>query len=292
MSEYTIKQYQKEFIEDQFKVGSEVVKDWKYFFQTSVEQLKQTYSREDFDPETRLYCFKDDKMVGFLTARVVEGEEPKFGFLRLPFVLPKYEEVAELLFNEILEVFKKKGVNNIKTIATDFWGNTLDLIKRWNFNEKDASFYLYELDMKNIPDFEIDETIEIEDFNYETDLDQIIKIFIEQYNYTEEQAIRNFEAFRNNANVYAHLVVKEKNEIKGRALAYFTEDPKVAINGYIYGESKIREMLQREIFRKSKEKKVEKLQMTFNRQNVDKIQLYEEFGFKLLKKIMLFEKDI
>ncbi|NPD89765.1 MAG: GNAT family N-acetyltransferase [Asgard group archaeon] len=292
MSDYIIKKYEEGFIEEQVKVGTEAIKDWKYFGQTQAEQLKEAYSREDFDPETRLYCFKDDKMVGFLTARVVEREDTKFGFLRLPFFLPEHEEVAELLFNEVVEVFKKKGVDNIRAEGSEVWGNTLDLIKKWNFREKETSFYTYELDLKDLKDLEVDETIEVVDFDFDKDLDQMVKIFIEEFSYTEEQAKQNFETIKNFEGVYAHLIVKEDDKIKGRALAYFTDDIKVAINGYIYGEPNIQKTLQKAIFEKSKEKEVERMQMFFNPRNENTIPTYEEYGFKLGCKGIVFEKDI
>ena len=76
MSNYVIKSFQPEFIEQQVAVGQIVVKDWKYIDQTPAEQLQVTYSQPEFDPETRLYCFKEDKLVGFLTGKTMkDGEE-------------------------------------------------------------------------------------------------------------------------------------------------------------------------------------------------------------------------
>jgi hypothetical protein len=292
MSDYIIKKYEEGFIEEQVKVGTEAIKYWQYFGQTQAEQLKEAYSREDFDPETRLYCFKDDKMVGFLTARVVEREDSKFGFLRLPFVLPGHEDVSELLFDEIVEVFKKKDVNNIRAEGADVWGNTLDLIKKWGFKEKETSFYTYELLLKDLKEFEYDESLEVVDFDYDKDLDQMVKVFMDEFGYTEEQAKQNFETIKNFDGVYAHLVVKEDDKISGRALAYLTDDPKLAINGYGYGEAHVQKALQKAIFEKSKEKEVERMQMFFNPRNETIIPTYEEYGFKLGCKGIIFEKDI
>ena len=83
MSDYIIKSYEEGFIEEQVQVGTEAIKDWKIFGQTSAERLKQLYSADGFDPETRIYCFKDDKMVGFLTAEVRETE----GLINCNFIL-------------------------------------------------------------------------------------------------------------------------------------------------------------------------------------------------------------
>ncbi|NPD90347.1 MAG: hypothetical protein HGN29_16665, partial [Asgard group archaeon] len=203
-----------------------------------------------------------------------------------------HEEVADLLFEKILEVFNNKGINNIRAVASEVWGNTLDFVKKWNFKEKEPSFYSYGLELKDAQDFEVDDSFEIVDFDYEKDLDQMIKIFLDEYGYTEELARSNFDLIKNSEGVYAHLLVKENDVIKGRALAYVTDNPKIATNAYIYGESKFQRALQKEIFKKSKEREVEKMQMFFNPQSEDRIQTYEEFGFKLECKAILFEKDI
>ncbi|NHJ32845.1 MAG: hypothetical protein FK732_08280, partial [Asgard group archaeon] len=68
MPKYEIKSYQEEFLEAQEKVGTEATKEWQAFGQTPAAQLKQIYSQEGFDPETKLYAFKGDEMVGFLTS--------------------------------------------------------------------------------------------------------------------------------------------------------------------------------------------------------------------------------
>ena len=48
---------------------------WIGYGQTPVDRLKENYARENFDPETRLYCFKGDEMVGYIGANVVDVED-------------------------------------------------------------------------------------------------------------------------------------------------------------------------------------------------------------------------
>ena len=94
MSDYVIKHYHEGFEVDQEKIGTEVAKAFVSPHQTPAERLKEVYTQEDFDPETRLYAFKDKKMVGFLTARVLDEEEDgvKIASLTPPSVLPGHEE--------------------------------------------------------------------------------------------------------------------------------------------------------------------------------------------------------
>ena len=75
MSEYIIKSYKEGFEEEQEEVGVKVAQDWINAHQTPADRLKEVYSQPEFDPETRHYCFKGDKMVGFLTSKVLKEEE-------------------------------------------------------------------------------------------------------------------------------------------------------------------------------------------------------------------------
>jgi hypothetical protein len=91
MSDYVIKHYHEGFEVDQEKVGKEVAKTFVSPHQTPAERLKEVYTREGFDPETRLYAFKGKEMVGFLSARVLDEEEDgvKIASLTPPSVLPR-----------------------------------------------------------------------------------------------------------------------------------------------------------------------------------------------------------
>ena len=71
MSDYEIKIYEAGFEEAQAQLGTELTQDWQDFGQTPADRLKQYYSAEDFDPETRLYAFKGEEMVGFIVARIL-----------------------------------------------------------------------------------------------------------------------------------------------------------------------------------------------------------------------------
>jgi len=291
MTDYVIKSYEEGFIEKQAEVGTEVVKEWSFFGQSSAEQLKQAYSRDDFDPETRLYCFKGNKLVGFLTAAINKNEEEKFAFLRLPFILPRHEEVEDLLFNEIVEVLKKKDIKILRAEASDKWGNTLDMIKKWDFEKKEVSFYALSANLNEVA-LEVDEALEVLPFDYEKDVEPMVEIFIKEYGYPEEAARQNFENIRTFDQVIAHLIVRKDDKLVGRALAYHTDDPKVAVNGMIHGDDDTKKALQAVIFEKSKESNVESMNMLFGSQNKNLIPTYEQFGFKKVGKGVLFEREI
>ena len=89
MSEYIIKTYKEGFEEEQEKVGAKVAQDWINAHQTPADRLKEVYSQPEFDPETRHYCFKGDKMVGFLAeahGRSSRNESSLWGYLSIEYL--------------------------------------------------------------------------------------------------------------------------------------------------------------------------------------------------------------
>ena len=71
---YKIKPYQESFLDDHVKIGTEVLKNWDNIGQSPKESLLQQYSQPDFDPNTKLYAFFGDKMVGFVTSKILRNE--------------------------------------------------------------------------------------------------------------------------------------------------------------------------------------------------------------------------
>ncbi|MDH5646334.1 MAG: hypothetical protein OEZ01_10020, partial [Candidatus Heimdallarchaeota archaeon] len=99
-----IRTFDPSYIESQVELGKNVTKNWKTFTQTSSEQLKRSYTNENFDPETRLYAFKDNQLVGFLTSSV-NKQTGTAGF-RFPLVAEGHEDCASPLIVKALDVLK------------------------------------------------------------------------------------------------------------------------------------------------------------------------------------------
>ncbi|MHA1399483.1 MAG: hypothetical protein ACTSQE_03915 [Candidatus Heimdallarchaeaceae archaeon] len=293
MTEYIIKNYQEGFIEEQVKVGSEVTKDWLLFGQTSVEQLQNIYSQPDFDPETRLYCFKDDKMVSFLTGKIVEEEGKKVAFLRFPYALPGHESTEDLLFNKFNEIAKKKGATLLRANVSDSWSGNINMAKRWGFEKNRDDFVLCSLNIEKAK-VNTEITEDIEPFDYERDIKQMIAIFQKEYNMPEEVARKNFEYIRDTLNVIAHTVRRRNGEIIGRSLVYTTEaDKTLAYLGNIFAqEESLLKQLLADVINKCKEAGVKKLLTAFSAQQTDLSREFERSGFEVETKVSIFEKDI
>lgn len=221
MSAYELKNFQKGFEEEQAKVGIKVASKWIFAHQTPAERLKEVYSQPDFDPETRHYCFKGKKMVGFLTTRVLEEEEdkPKKASLVFPSILPGHEEATELLYEKAIETLKNKGVEVVETYASALCGNQVDLANKYGFKYvKDSENLLFTLKVSNIDENE--DISKIRKFDKEKDLEAWIKL-VKKYDEADDERIKRIvEELGEEENSIAHLVIEENEKIVGTTLVW------------------------------------------------------------------------
>ncbi len=214
MSDYIIKGYNEDFIEDQVNIGSTLAKEWLAYTQSNVEQVKQVYSRDDFDPETRLYCFKDDKMVGYIGATIRDDEEEKIKIsqTRLAFALPGHEEAYDLLYDELLKVLKKKEVKRIESPQNNLNGNTYELAKKKGFEYSRSVAETYLLSPDKFKKFETEEIVD--EYNHEKEIEYIIKMFDEAYEQLTPERIQTMmNNLMENPNILAQRTVKKDGEI-------------------------------------------------------------------------------
>ena len=232
MSEYIIKTYKDGFEEEQEKVGVIVAQDWINAHQTPADRLKEVYSQPDFDPETRYYCFNGDKMVGFLTSKVLKEEDgdEKKASLVFPSVLPGHEEAIGLLYDAAIKTLKEKGVKKVETYASALCGSQVELANKYDFQYvKDVENIVYTLKISNI-DESID-TSKVRNFDMNKDFDKWIEIIKELDNLDEEriEQIKN-ELVSEADNIVAHLIVEEEDEIVGTFLIFRNPIKKSAAN--------------------------------------------------------------
>jgi hypothetical protein len=232
MSDYIIRHYQEGYEVEQAKLGSKVVKDWINAHQTSADRLKEVYSQPNFDPETRHYCFKDDKMVGFLTSRIIEDDEAdvKKASLVFPSVLPGNEDAVDLLYKTAIKTLQDKGAKKVETYASALCGNQVELANKYGFNfVKDVENIVYSLQISNIDD-SVD-TSGIRKFEFEKDGEKWLEIFKQLDNLDEERLKQYKDTLtEEEENVVAHLVIEEEGEIVGTTLLYRNPIKKNAAN--------------------------------------------------------------
>jgi hypothetical protein len=238
MSEYQIKSYDESYIEKQVEIGTSFAERWIGYGQTQVERLKEVYSRENFDPETRLYCFKGDELVGFIGANVVdvEDEDIKRADTRLAFVLPGHEDAFDLLFNQLVEVLKKKEVSRIETFQTILHDNYYELAEGLGFSYNRTITEIY----TGTPDaFKLFETeLDVFDYNHETDADGIKKFLKEAYpNLTDERIENYVNRIPENEAIYVKKVIRKDGELLAFCCAINTQTPNQAQITTLLGKS-------------------------------------------------------
>ena len=224
MSDYVLKTYDKGYENIQAKVGSKVANNWINAHQTSADRLKEVYSQPEFDPETRHYCFKGDKMVGFLTSKVLEEKEgePKKASLVFPSVLHGHEEATDMLIVKALSTLKNKGVEEVETYASALCGNQVELANKYGFTYvKDTENIVFTLKVENIDD-KVSKGI-IRKFDKEKDLEKWLKL-VEKYDaYDEDQLERIKKEIVEDLGsefTLSHFVIEEDGEIVGTSLVY------------------------------------------------------------------------
>jgi hypothetical protein len=232
MSAYIIKTYKEGFEEEQEKVGVAVAQDWINAHQTPADRLKEVYSQPDFDPETRHYCFKGDKMVGFLTSKVLKEEEGEYKKANLvfPSVLPGHEEAIGLLYDAAMKTLKEKGVKKVETYASALCGNQVELANKFDFNYvEDVENIVYTLKVSNIDD-SLD-TSQVREFDMEKDWDKWLEIIRELDNLDEDRVKQlKSELVSEADSIVAHLILEEEDEIVGTFLIFRNPIKKTTAN--------------------------------------------------------------
>ncbi|MBK5112101.1 MAG: hypothetical protein JJE41_00625 [Candidatus Heimdallarchaeota archaeon] len=295
MSDYVIKHYHEGFEVDQEKVGKEVAKTFVSPHQTPAERLKEVYTQEGFDPETRLYAFKDKKMVGFLTARVLDEEEDgvKIANLTPPSVLAGHEEAEKLLFKKAVEILKKKGAKKVRSNFGVITKQDGDVAKKWGYKYKETGYYLYNI---NVDD--VDTSISMDDvekFEYDKHQQACVKILAAEFGREEEWVNNLYERMKaDTTNVRKQWVIKDKDEIKaygGIMINPIDESLGRVIVTYAASEEYMKKLLAK--FRKVKDKKgLKKLFAGFTEEGDVKEAKYKPIKFELLGTASLFELDL
>ncbi len=220
MSGYELKRFHKGFEDDQERVGKEVAKTWIYAHQTDAERLKEIYSKPDFDPETRHYSFKEGKMVGFLTTKIIEPKEDgkKRASLAFPSVLSSHEESVGLLYEKAISVLRDKGVEIVETLASPLCGEQIELAQQYGFTHKeDINNIVYIQKVKKLENGI--KVTNVRNFDSSKDMDKWLAIVKKLDNRTDEQ-LEQIKGEIKDEGVIAHLVIEDNDEIVGTVLVF------------------------------------------------------------------------
>ncbi len=294
MSDYEIKIYEKGFEDAQAQLGTEARTDWTDFGQTPAERLKEYYARDDFDPETRLYAFKGEELVGFIVSKVLPDSEDgiKKAQHDFPIVKKGHEKASKLLYKKVVETLKGKGVQVLEARVGKGWKGTVELAEKLEYKKARPLYKRIEVDIDKVKFKEAEE--KFEDFHPEKDKEQIIQMFKDNFNFTDEQAETNYNGIINPAEgSYVMPVLREGDKIISRGLLYFPEDPKNATFRPLVPDSqKYFDAYLTKITKDAKEKGSEIFQLYLGGPQLDQLDFFKSLGFEVKGKVLIFEKEI
>ncbi len=296
MSEYEIKHYEKGIEDAQAKLGTDVSQDWTDFGQTPAERLKEYYSAKDFDPETRLYAFKDGELVAFIVSRVLPDAED--GIKRAQHDFPMYikghEKAAELLYDKAVKVLKKKGVQLLEARVNKGWLGTLESAEKHGYKKGRVSYVRIELELDKLKAKESKE--KFEHFDPEKDKEEIIQMFKDNFNFTDEQAATNYEGIVNPPEGwYAMPVLRKDGKIISRGLLYIQPEPNqenAIFRPLIPDPQKYHDSYFSMISKIAKEKGAKRFQIYLGGPNLEQKDFYKSIGFEVKGKGLIYEKEI
>jgi len=291
---YEIKTYQEEFLDEIYEVGVEALKDWTFEAQTPIVSLKEAYSQPDFDPETRLYAFRDGKMVGFVVSRVLGEIDGKIkADISYPRILKGHEDAFDLLFDKVINVLKSKDIQIARTTASEKWPNTIETLEKLGYNYDSDRYHLYNLEIEK---YDIDKSLkidEISEYNHEKDKEQVADFIINLRGIDKDRANSYLDSI---VTIYAdeiflHIIARRKNKIISRLMCTRIFDD--TGNFYFSGED---DSLDKEILAKAipklKDKGIKNLNLFLTKENLKHEKRYKNLGFKIEGKISQYEKEI
>ncbi|MCY3413588.1 MAG: hypothetical protein INQ03_18240 [Candidatus Heimdallarchaeota archaeon] len=295
---YEIKTFDDAYLEKQVEIGESRLKDWPGTAQTPVEQLKRRYAMDDFDPELKLYAFKDNEMVGFMTATIKkqkEGEDIIRANMEFPIVKDGFEEASNLLFDKAIETLRSKGVKRVQSRASVEWGSTMDLVKQYGYSLKRVLGSSASVDLGTFKSPSSD--LQVQNFE-ESDLDATRTMYKEQGILDHDRFDAQYKFIQENPErIVSWHIVKDGDRVIGNSILTTpgADSKEVSMTNIIaLGDTKdeVRRAILGKNIDTAKEKGYQKLNLFLFGQFLDYKKYYQELGFSFNPDLSLFHKDI
>jgi hypothetical protein len=236
MSNYIIKPFEPAFEEEQDKLELGNKQSWYGI------ALKSYFSDPEFDSETILSCFKDNEMVGFLKSRFIkEGSaimihERPAAYIQFPSIIPGHGKVIDLLLDQIIEFYAKKGVKYIQMQASTMWEYSIETAKKYGFKPlKDfqlgyKKYYNYKL-VNGTPEFPINN---VQPFEKERDLSECIETVSDFFGMSRKSANNWIVGLETHEDLISHLIMRKEGKLAGYCYTLLNSfDPTIAATYYI-----------------------------------------------------------
>ena len=306
MPDYVFKKYEQGFEIEHSEISKENALEWIWPYYYTSEVLQKKFSQPDFDCDTVLYCFDGKKMVGFIHAELGKGEgvfgpdfseeEGKGASFDIPRVRKGYEEVVELLLEEMIVIMKRKGIDFLQTRVTTMRKNSIELVESFGFKPHQdfplgyKLYYIYNLEKGKI-DFP---TPDVVPFDKSKDLEECSEIISDYFMMTKEGAKDYIQQLQNDPGFVNHIIIRKESKIEAYsyALANYAKDEVIAT---FYLDASNEEFLKQQLT-KTIENSIEKGGKYFLVDVIGDLLQYEEifveFGFDKAATWGIYEKRL
>jgi len=212
---YELKNYSESYLEKQFEIGNQHISTWLGGQQTAVDRLREIYSQDDFDPETKYYALQEGQVVGFIPAKIPPNQtEGLSANLEFPIIAPGNEDVEGLLMDFAFDSLRKKGVNKVISRASPRWGKTMAYAEKYNYSSKKLMWKNAQLELESYNGGAFEHQV-VSDVR-ESDLDEIKEILISFRENSEKEAQNQLDLLGNISNrVTSWKIVRESGKIVG-----------------------------------------------------------------------------
>lgn len=296
---YSIRSYQEGYINRQVEIGNEVITNWKYQRQSNKKLIEELYSQDDFDPETRLYAFDNDSMVGFLPAKVEENDGKKIALYEFPIVLPHHEKAAHKLIKKSFEVLKDKEVDIIRARVSPHWGNTQEYAEQYGFEYNQPTLATAQFDPSSIDTTSLrkyDHIVEM-DYDNEKHVSAFKESFVQRFPMRYEGEIEEWIQYYDDLNKATQLLYFADDTVEGHLVAVLREgqETKPVITAfYSQGKEqgrKIRQLMEVALV-KLDNNEFETVSIALGTEQIDYIDKLEALGIEFTTQVSQYDKQL
>jgi hypothetical protein len=284
-----IKTFSEEYLEKQYEIGHQNLSTWLGARQTPVSRLRELYSKNDFNPETKFYAIENNEVVGFIPAKQTGDTSANLEF---PLMANGYENSRDQLMQFAMDALREKGITKVITRASPLWGDTMDLTNKYDYRLKELMWKNAQLDVNSYVGRGTngDITIDVS----EADLPEIKQILIEFRENNEEEAQRQIDLLvRISQRVTSWKIMRKEGKIVGHDhLVEDISDSKRARMNAIYAEtSGIRDSIMDAHVDAARASGIEKIDNFFWGPTENMDVPYKKYGFEI-SELYAYEKDL
>jgi hypothetical protein len=217
MPQYKIERHKQGIEPARVQLDVQATRDWIWAYAYDLDDLQRIHAQPDFDPDTHLYCYQGDEMVGYVDANVFPPDKDGTmrAWLEYPRALPDHHQALPLLLEHSLRVLQDKGVDLVETRCATMWPGSFELVESLGFQEHAEHkrgykvYYVYDLGQGTL---EIP-TDGVFDFDLERDLAGAAELATHWYKRPASWCRDMLVEMEHRWPLIAHLVMREGDKV-------------------------------------------------------------------------------